>query len=90
MLLGVVLHCSLILGIAAFTLAFFVDLKKTWWRVSISVPHRYLISLNYFKLKNSNILKMSGFTLLHLAGADSNVMKTRAPNVASEIGKIAD
>jgi hypothetical protein len=29
MLLGVVLHCSLILGIAAFTLAFFVDLKKT-------------------------------------------------------------
>ena len=30
---------------------------------------------------------MSGFTLLHLEGADSDVVKTRAPNVAVEIGK---
>ena len=32
-------------------------------------------------------MRMSSFTLLHLEGADSDVVKTRAPNVAVEIGK---
>ena len=46
-----------------------------------------MISLHCFKLeKRSNVLKMSGFTLLQLEGVDNDNMTTRDPAV--EIGKV--
>ena len=48
--------------------------------LSITVPHRHLISLHCFKLeKNIIFKKMRDFTLLRLKGVDTDDMKTRVP-----------